>query len=97
MEYVYHIRVNGIVRYIGRTNNIKRREAEHNHLCFVKKTPKELYSGIRNYPSILEIKIIVTKVFDNKVQAKRWECFLILKDYFGEKKLWQRVPRITDI
>jgi len=90
------IKVNGVVRYIGRTNDLERREKQHNYLCFKKQTKKQLYQEIRNYP-ITDIKLQRVKSFQSKVDAKRWECYLILNDYFGKKLLWQRVPRISDV
>ena len=97
MECVYMIKVNGIVRYIGRTNDLVRREAQHNYLCFKKLTKKQLYKEIRKYETLTTIKLQKVKSFQSKVDAKRWECYLILNDYFGKKQLWQTVPRISDI
>jgi predicted GIY-YIG superfamily endonuclease len=94
---VYKIIVAGKVRYVGYTNNVKRRELEHNNLCFSVKKRKEFYNKLRQFhPEIKEIKLEVCKRFKSKVKAKRYECLLILFDYFKEQELWQRVPRITD-
>jgi len=34
----------------------------------------------------------IVKEFDLLIDAKRWECFLILKDWFSKRQLWQSQP-----
>lgn len=92
--FIYQIIINNKIRYIGRTNNLKTREYQHNYLL-KKGKDKLLYNNIRleniktiNLQSILEFK--------NITEAKRYECYLILKDYFTNKELWQKVPNISD-
>lgn len=92
MNWVYSIEVKGVVRYIGITNNLKRRQTQHNYL-FNKGEQKELYSNLRIVNP--DEKIILTPIyeFSSLVDAERYECFLILKDYFGDKNLWQSIPK----
>lgn len=95
--FVYVIKIKGIVRYIGMTNDLVMREKQHNYL-FSKGKKKILYDKIRVLnKDIKNIKIEMVKAFDKKEDAKRWECYLILADYFNKKQLWQRVPRISDV
>ena len=91
---VYKIEVDGITRYIGHTNNLKRRQTQHNYL-FRKGKSKDLYDNItdRDY----KFKLIPLREFKSKVEAKRWECLLILTDHFGDKLLWQKPPQIKDM
>lgn len=96
MYWVYRIEVEGVTRYIGMTGDVYGREKQHNYLCFKKGKKKRLYDGIRRGKE-KEIKLIPIKTFGTKIEAKRWECFLILNDYFGKKQLWQLVPKITDM
>ena len=93
--YVYTISLNNWVIYIGMTDNIKRRETQHNYL-YKKGKEKDLYDYLRlqNFTDRIELKPI--KALDTRVEAKRYECFLILTDYFGNKLLKQKVPAITD-
>lgn len=98
MYYVYRIEVNKKIRYVGYTNNIIIREKQHNYLCFNKNKKKDLYNKIRQiHPNIKELKLNTIRTFTTKVEAKRFECLLILNDHFGSRELWQRVPRITDV
>lgn len=98
MYWVYRIEISDKTRYIGYTANIETREKQHNYLCFKKGKKKVLYDNIRKErPRLNEIKLRAIKSFRTKVEAKRFECFLILNDYFNKKELWQKVPRITDM
>jgi len=96
MFWVYGIKISGTWRYIGMTGNIEKRQKEHNYYCFKKLGKKQLYNEVRN-TDIKNLKLIKIKNFGRKVDAKRYECYLILKDYFTMGNLWQRVPRISDI
>lgn len=93
--FVYKIEFGGIVRYIGKTGDMVVREKNHNYLCFKKLQNKILYNEIRS-GGLGEIKLIKLKEFNSELDARRWECMLILKDYFGERNLWQMVPNIND-
>ena len=98
MYYIYRIEIDKKIRYVGYTHDIESRKKQHNYLCFKKMKSKILYNKIRrNYPNITELKLNIVKTFTTKVEAKRFECWLILNDHFGSKELWQRVPRITDV
>ena len=98
-EYVvYCIRIHGVIRYIGRTNCPIRRQLQHRN-DFKKMTNKLLFINIiHHYPDFRSDDIIleIIKSFKSEVEAKRFECYLILGDYFKDKNLWQKVPNITD-
>jgi predicted GIY-YIG superfamily endonuclease len=95
--YVYEIIIDGIRRYVGITMDVGRRQTNHNYLCFKKVDNKELYLNIRNkYPDLEKIELKELREFKGEVDARRWECYLILKDYFNEGNLWQKVPIIKD-
>lgn len=91
MNWVYSIEVKGVVRYIGITNNLKRRQTQHNYL-FKKGEEKELYSNIRLINEDEKIVLKPIYEFSSLLDAERYECFLILKDYFSDKQLWQSPP-----
>lgn len=95
MEWVYEIIVEGKRRYVGRTNNMRRREAEHRR-HFKLGTKKHLYDEMRKLKLEGEIVLNPIKSFKKKIDAKRWECLLILNDYFNGGELWQKCPRIGD-
>ncbi len=92
--YLYKVEVGGVTRYIGITNNLKRRETQHNS-GLSKGEKKELYDFCRE-EGIYKIQLIEMKEFKTRIEAKRYECFLILCDYFGVKRLKQKVPSISD-
>lgn len=96
MFWVYKIEIGGIVRYIGYTNDLERRVKEHNYLCFKKEKKKKLYDNIRINGGD-KIELLVVGSFRNRIDAKRFECFMILKDYFSDRLLWQSVPKISDM
>ena len=96
MYFVYQIKVLDKIRYIGYTENLIKREKQHNYLCFKRDKKKELYDNIKKTNQV-EINLEVIKSFNNKVEAKRYECLLILEDYFTNKELWQQVPKISDM
>lgn len=91
MYIVYEIKIDNVVRYIGSTNNLKRRQTQHNYL-FKKGDKKYLYENMRLLSK--DTNIVLTERFssDNKIEVMRYEAFLILKDYFDDKKLWQTPP-----
>jgi predicted GIY-YIG superfamily endonuclease len=94
-HWVYKVVVDGSIRYIGYTNDLMRRQKQHNYLIKMGKK-KMLYDEVRKL-GLKEIKLVTVKTFYNRVDAKRYECLLILLDYFKDKKLWQRIPRIKDL
>lgn len=96
MFWVYQIEIGGVIRYIGYTNDLIKREKQHNYLCFKTNKKKLLYNSVRKL-GIKEIKLKPLKPFKDKVDAKRWECYLILNDWFNGRLLWQRVPKISDV
>ena len=93
--YVYQIKINGIVRYIGRTKDLKKREYYHNY-NLRKGLNKELYNYCREL-NLESLKLQMIKVLDTEIECKRYECLLILKDFFNKHLLKQRVPRISDM
>ncbi len=97
MYWIYGIKIMGQLRYIGITKDLERRQKEHNHLCFVKKWKKKILYKEILLTDIKFIKLHIIKKMPNKLEARRYECLLILKDHFGGKKLWQKVPRISDL
>lgn len=90
---VYKIIHNKKVIYIGRTNNLIRREKEHNKAIKINK--RKLYQYHRDN-GLEEIKLIPIKEFNNKVESKRYEMLLILMDLFSLKLLQQNIPQIKD-
>lgn len=90
MYYVYCIKIDGVIRYIGFTDNLKRRFTQHK-LGFKRADKKLIYKRVSEMvePTI-EFEMI--REFENKGDAKRWEAYLILKDYFKNKQLWQSFP-----
>lgn len=95
--WVYEIKIKGIRRYVGITNDIVKRQKQHNYLM-KKMTKKMLYNMIKKTSGDdYYISLEKLKPFKTKVDARRFECLIILNDYFGQKALWQRVPRISDI
>jgi len=97
MYWVYRIEVDKITRYVGYTDDLTRREKQHNYLCFKVGKKKKLYDGIKEIKAVGKIELTPIKTFRTKVEAKRYEAFLILNDYFNKKELWQHIPRISDM
>lgn len=100
MTHVYDIRDDkDNVIYIGLTGNIKRREYQHNYNLRKGKENK-LYdyfsSSVKDLSDNSIIKLNIIKSFKNRVEAKRYECMLILIDYFTDRNLKQKVPNISD-
>ena len=105
---VYKIVIEGVVRYIGRTNNIKGRTYQHKRDLKGRfnglGTPKKFYDNlILNYRDkglewiLDQIILIPIKDFKTKILSKRWEMFIILEYYFSDNNtLWQKVPNISD-
>ena len=103
MNYqVYKIEINGIVRYIGHTKDIIKREYQHNYLL-KKGYKKPLYDKIRElYPDGYRISLNPLEGFkySKMVDAKRKEMQLILANYFIHcpllMELYQKIPNISD-
>lgn len=90
--FVYEIVLNGTRRYVGITNNIKRRQAEHRRDVNKSNLKKYFYKMIVDYDLSREIVLNRIYAFDNKTEAMRMEAKLILDDWFEERKLWQHPP-----
>jgi predicted GIY-YIG superfamily endonuclease len=81
----------GLSVYIGHTNNIERRISQHrNNIKNGKSTLfyDALVDGTFTYE-------ILSK-FKTKVEAKRYEMYLILQRYYSGEKLYQKIPNISD-
>lgn len=96
MFAVYKISHKGIRRYVGFTDNLERRKKQHNYLCFKVGKKKLLYDNLRKDNCEI-IHLEATHFFKTRIEAKRYEALLILTDYFSERLLWQKVPRISDM
>jgi predicted GIY-YIG superfamily endonuclease len=95
MWCVYGVKYDGIWRYIGKTGDLEKREKNHNYMCFKKLGDKLFYREIRSR-GYEDIELIKLKEFNCEEDARRWECLLILEDYFGKGDLWQMIPSISD-
>ena len=104
MYFVYNIEYKNKIIYVGYTKDIIKREKQHIYLCYKqnnKSYNKQLYVYIRKEYSDKEqgkniIKLNKIKEFKTKVEAKRYEMFLILTDYYNKKQLLQKIPNISD-
>jgi predicted GIY-YIG superfamily endonuclease len=92
--YLYKVEISGIIRYYGITNDLKRRQSQHN-LGLHKREKKELYDFLVEQ-EIDKITLIEVQIFKKRIDAKRMEAFLILEDYFSKKELKQKVPSLSD-
>ena len=82
----------GLSVYIGHTNNIERRIKEHQ--MNIKNGKSTLF-----YDSILidgTFTYEILSTFKTKVEAKRYEMYLILQRYYSGEKLYQKIPNISD-
>lgn len=101
-QIIYHPTLNttyrGEVIYYGRTNDLKRRQYEHNYRYKMGKK-KQLYDFLREqgFPNDRKIYLKPLKTFKKKVEAKRYEAYLLLHHHFyGEYPLQQKLPAISD-
>lgn len=92
---VYIIKIGELTVYIGRTIDIKRRQTEHN-THFKSGKSKVLYDYLRDINYDSKIELIEVAQFKSKTDAKRYEMYLILQDYFSKRLLKQSVPQIKD-
>lgn len=93
--YIYNIQYLGQVLYIGQTNNLKRRQSQHNRALKNPDKKQEIYVYLRELGAE-SIELTLLETYENRVIAKRRECYLILKDYFGPKQLKNKIPNISD-
>lgn len=89
--YVYSISPDGIRRYIGFTNNIKRRQTEHNRDRWSLKKKFYFWVNERFPNEALQLDIIAT--FETSIEAQRYEAYLILQDHFNNKNLLNSPPK----
>lgn len=93
MHHVYKIEINGIIRYIGYTTDVIKREKQHK-TAFKSNLKKLLYKNIYHYHPEYEISLELIKTYKTKTDAIRYEALLILQDYFSPNPtLWQSAPR----
>lgn len=79
--------------YIGHTNNLKRRQYQHNY-NYEKGGEKELYTYIRSLKlDNVYLYLCPIQSFDTKEEASHYELYLILQDHFGRKELKQSLPK----
>jgi len=102
---VYTIVINNKTVYVGRTNDIDRREKEHrtSYLKYLKTNDlsngKKLYMWLyQNEIKPSEIVLNPVYIAKNKLESKQYEAFLILWFKFTQKNyyLQQKTPSITD-
>lgn len=89
--FVYEIKIDGLRRYVGITNNVKKRQTQHNY-GLRKDLKKYLYKMIRDINPEYKIELEVISECSNKLEASRLECFIILNDYYDKKELFQAPP-----
>ena len=97
MHYIYEIKLKGVVLYIGRTNDLDRRESEHRR-DYTKNKKKVLYEYL-NKMNVKQDDIILEPIdtAKTKVEAKRKEMFyMLLYTLFKGVTLYQRIPNIKD-
>lgn len=95
-EYtVYGIVYNNKRRYVGLTNNLHRRELQHNR-DFRNGKKKLIYDFLRDNSYLDKIILIPLYKFESRTEAKRMELYLILLDHFNNKLLKQNIPSIRD-
>lgn len=89
--YVYRLTSSSGALYIGRTNNIERRIKEHQ--MNIKNGKSTLF-----YDSLVDgtFTYEILSTFKTKVEAKRYEMYLILQRYYSGEKLYQKIPNISD-
>ena len=94
MNFVYEICVDGQRLYVGITDNLERREKQHNYLLR-KGHKKDLYDYLREYHPDHIISLNVLYEFQSRTEAKRKEIFIVLSDYYSENpQLKQKIPTI---
>lgn len=94
MYYVYSIKIDGRRRYIGMTNDIKRRAAEHNRDSKAPNPKRKFYKMVqKNHPDA-KLTLDIMATYDSKLAASRYEAYLILDDYFNRGDLWNKPPVI---
>jgi len=102
---VYTIKVFNVIRYVGYTSDLDNRTKQHQRDCFNPGSPnynKELYKFIRETTSFKSSDINLVSVYTtkNKADAKRYEMYLILQDYFRFDgrviELKESIPKLTD-
>jgi len=87
--------------YIGRTKDIIKRQKQHqsalNALINNKdsKSIKDIHRFLYTI-GVVKVELIPITSYKTITEAKRMEMLLILLDHFGEKKLIQKVPNISD-
>lgn len=91
---IYKIELGGICRYIGLTDNLRRRQSQHRRDSKKDDLTKSLYKMKRQLHQDEEITLQIVHTTDKKIEAIRLEAYLILRDHFLEGNLWQSPPHI---
>ena len=86
---VYQISFNGVVRYIGVTCNLKRREYQHQR--GLDRVSKPLYERMIQFGDSVWLEKIAS--FNDRNEAELFELHLILEDYFSNKFLINDLPK----
>ena len=94
MYKVYKIVVNDEIVYFGRSKDLKKRSYQHNY-NLRKNVNREIYEYIKSQ-GIKSIELIEIASYKSLIQAKRYEAYLILHSYFNGRKLYQKIPAISD-
>lgn len=94
--HVYIIEHNGDIIYYGRTNDLKRRQYQHNYN--LRKDKENLLYTYLKENKVPEIVLKSIYEYKTKIESKRMEMFLILNHYFNEDEftLKQKIPNISD-
>ena len=94
---VYCIRTDdGTILYIGRTNDLKKRQYDHNRLLN-NGYKKDLYNYLRLHFDNFKIELVSLYHYNKKIDSKRKEMQLILNSYFSNSHtLIQKIPNIQD-
>lgn len=90
MYYVYRLIHEGETLYIGRSKQPSIRYKQH--LKGIASKPSLLYDHCRL--NNIVPTMIIDREFKTLADSKRWEMYLILKDYFTVGKLHQHIPNI---
>tara|TARA_R110002050_G_scaffold74369_3_gene159590 strand:- start:3333 stop:3668 length:336 start_codon:yes stop_codon:yes gene_type:complete len=96
---VYLLSYNNIELYIGMSKDPLKRLKQHQY-SLNKGDLKPLYNHLRESGiTILDLDLSILKTFKTRVQAKRYECYILLKQYFEndfEMITFNKIPNISD-
>ena len=90
--WVYQIKVDEIIRYVGISNNIKLRTSQHNR--GIRRGDKKLFYDFCRECGITTVELIPLIECKDRTTAKRWEMYMILDDWSKNRELKQVIPGI---